>query len=59
MREKGRYSVIHNAFYTRNTRKENLKCLYGLPQNPDMDMYDFEFYEDGRLKTIIRKVLVD
>lgn len=51
--------IIHNAFYTRNTRKENLSCLDGLPQGPDMDMYDYEFDKDGELIAIHKKVLVD
>ncbi len=51
--------IIHNAFYVRNTRKENLKCLDGLPQNIDMDMYDFEFDEDGGIKAIQKNVYVD
>lgn len=42
--------LIHNAFYLRNTRKENLNCLYGLPQSPDMEIWDqFEFDEKGQL----------
>lgn len=48
--------MIHNAFYTRNTRRENLKCLDGLPQGPDMDMYDYEWNVDGGLKAIHKKV---
>lgn len=53
--EKGKYSIIHNAFYTRNTRKENLSCLDGLPQGSDMDMYDYEFDKDGGLIAIHKK----
>ena len=42
--------LIHNAFYLRNTRKEYLNCLYGLPQSPDMEIWDqFEFDEKGQL----------
>ncbi len=55
MSEKGKYSIIHNAFYTRNTRKENLACLDGLPQGPDMDMYDYELDEEGALIKIHKK----
>lgn len=53
---KNMYEIAHNAFYTRNKRKENLGCLDGLPQNADMDMYDYEFDEDGALTTIYKKV---
>lgn len=48
--------MIRNAFYVRNTRKENLRCLDGLPQGADMDMYDYTFDEDGALKVIHKKV---
>ncbi len=41
--------LIHNAFYVRNTREENLNNLYGLPQSSDMDMWDYEFDEKGQL----------
>lgn len=51
--------IIHNAFYTRNTRKENLSSLFGLSQGTDMDMYDYEFGKDGELIAIHKKVLVD
>ena len=57
--DKGMYGVVHNAFYVRNTRQEKLSCLDGLPQGTDMDMYDYEFGEDGALKVIHKKVLVD
>ncbi len=59
MLKRPRLPMIRNAFYTRNTRKENLACLYGLPQGADLDMYDFEFDEDGAIKAIHKKVLVD
>lgn len=52
------YEIAHNAFYTRNTRKENLRCLDGLPQSADMDIYDYEFDEDGALMTIYKKVTI-
>lgn len=51
--------IVHNAFYTRNERKESLKCLDGLPQSADMDMYDFEFDKDGALTAIHKKVLTE
>lgn len=44
--------IVHNAFYTRNERKESLSCLFGMLQGSDLDMYDFEFNEDGSLKII-------
>lgn len=48
--------LIHNSFYVRNQRKENLSSLYGLPQNLDMDMYDYEFDEKGQLAKIHSKL---
>lgn len=49
--------IVHNAFYTRNERKESLNCLDGLPQGADMDMYDFEFDKDGAIIAIHKKIL--
>ena len=51
--------TIRNAFYVRNTRKENLKCLDGLPQGCDMPRYDYEFDEDGALVSIHKLVNPD
>ena len=51
--------VRHEAFYVRNTRKENLACLDGLPQGSDMNMYDYEFDEDGALTAIHKQVNPD
>ena len=51
--------IIHNSFYTRNTRKEKLHCLDGLPWNKDMDMYDYEFDENGALTVVHKKVYSD
>ncbi|MDE5830746.1 MAG: hypothetical protein K2H53_03610 [Clostridia bacterium] len=48
--------MIHNAFYVSNTRKENLKCLDGLLWGADMDMYDYEFDEDGALEAIHKRL---
>lgn len=48
--------IVRNAFYVRNTRKENLKCLDGLPQSSEMDMYDFEFHENGEIKAVHKKI---
>lgn len=44
--------IVHNAFYTRNERRESLNSLFGLSQGSDMDMYDFEFDKDGALLVI-------
>lgn len=44
--------IVHNAFYTRNERKESLSSLFGMSQGSDMDMYDFEFDKDGSLLVI-------
>lgn len=52
----GRSPIIHNSFYVRNTRKENLSTLFGLSQGTDMDMYDYEFGPGGKLKVIHKKV---
>lgn len=49
-------SMVHNAFYVKNTREENLSSLYGLPQSSDMDMYDFEFHENGEIKAVHKKI---
>ena len=49
----------HEAFYVRNTRKENLACLDGLPQGSDMNMYDYEFDKDGALTAIHKLVNPD
>ncbi len=46
--------IVHNAFYTRNERKESLNNLFGMPQGSDMDMYDFEFDKDGSLLVIYK-----
>lgn len=51
--------IVHNAFYTRNEREESLNCLYGLPQGADMDMFDFEFDENGALIAIHKKEMVE
>lgn len=48
--------IVHNSFYLRNHRKENLANLFGIPQGTDMDMYDYEFDENGALKVIYKKV---
>ena len=47
--------IVHNAFYTRNERKESLSSLFGMSQGSDMDMYDFEFDKDGALLVIHQK----
>lgn len=44
--------IIHNSFYVKNERKENLNSLFGLSQGSDMDMYDYEFGKNGELKVI-------
>ncbi len=44
--------IIHNSFYLRNHRKENLASLFGMSQGSDMDMYDFDFDEKGALEVI-------
>lgn len=44
--------VIHNQQPSRNHRKENLASLFGYDQGTDMDMYDFEFGENGALEVI-------
>ena len=41
--------IQHNSFFLRNKRIENLFCLLGLSQGSDMDRYNYEFDEDGRL----------
>lgn len=51
--------IIHNAFYVPNTRKEKLNCLDGLPQGLDMDMYDYDFDENGALTGIHKKVNIE
>ena len=43
---------MHNAFYTRNDRKESLSSLFGMSQGTDMNMYDFEFDKNGLLIAI-------
>lgn len=48
--------MFHNAFYVRNTRKEHLSCLDGLPQGSNMDFYDYEFDKDGAITVIHKKV---
>lgn len=47
--------IVHNAFFTRNERKESLSCLFGLSQGSDMNMYDYEFDKDGTLIVIHMK----
>ncbi len=47
--------IVHNAFYTRNERKESLNSLFGLSQSTDMDIYDYEFDEEGTLISIQKK----
>lgn len=42
--------IIHNSFYVKNERKENLNSLFGMDQGTDM--YDYEFGENGELKVI-------
>ncbi|MCM1256277.1 MAG: hypothetical protein NC307_00290 [Roseburia sp.] len=44
--------IVHNAFYTRNERKESLNSLFGLSKGSDMDIYNFEFDKDGSLIVI-------
>ena len=44
--------IVHNAFYTRNERKENVKSLFGIEHGTDMDMYDYEIGEAGEIKVI-------
>lgn len=44
--------IIHNSFYVKNERKENLNSLFGMDQGTDMDMYDYEFGKDAELKVI-------
>lgn len=45
--------LIHNSFFVRNQRKENLSSLFGMDQGTDMDMYDYEFSKEGQF-TVIR-----
>lgn len=47
--------IIHNSFYLKNHRKENLSSLFGYSQGTDMDMYDFKFGENGVLLEIHKK----
>ena len=44
--------IIHNSFYLRNHRKENLSSLLGYSQGTDMDIYDFKFGENEELLEI-------
>lgn len=44
--------IIHNQQPSRNHRKENLASLFGMSQGTDMDMYDYEFGENGALDVI-------
>lgn len=44
--------VIHNSFYLPNHRKENLASLFEMSQGTDMNMYDFDFDENGALEVI-------
>lgn len=44
--------VIHNQQPSRNHRKENLASLFGMSQGTDMDMYDYDFDENGALEVI-------
>lgn len=44
--------VNHNSQPSRNHRKENLASLFGMSQETDMDMYDYEFGQNGALEVI-------
>ena len=44
--------LIHNSFFIRNCRKENLSSLIGMEQSTDIDMYNYEFGSNGQLKVI-------
>lgn len=46
--------IVHNAFYTREERKENVKCLLGIEHGTNVDMYDYEIGEEGELKVIYK-----
>lgn len=44
--------LIHNSFFVRNQRKENLSSLFAMDQGTDMDMYDYEISKEGGLTVI-------
>lgn len=50
--EKEGKGLIHNSFFVRNQRKENLSSLFGMDQGTDMDMYDYEFDKENQLTII-------
>lgn len=47
--------IIHNSFFVRNQRVENLNSLFGLEQGTDMDMYDYEFDKEGKILVLHTK----
>ena len=50
--KKERKGLIHNSFFVRNQREEHLSSLFGMDQGTDMDMYDYDFGENGALEVI-------
>lgn len=59
MPKERRSPIQHNSFFTRNERVEHLSSTFGMSQGTDMDMYDYDFDNEGQIKTIHVKKDID